>query len=180
MSRAEDSPRREWNESTGFVFTPFPLSPHLFLLPSSCEWLKSSVHTPGSYTRWMVARCVLPVEAGFLLFVSGVSNKGISKDSTVPCACPVCGEWSTKERWLLWQWDASAQKNIPKTNPHHARTHICQRTLSRTEVWLHNGIQALISDALHCRQIWISEFWITYSCATGETRYVHRGNFLTS
>ena len=34
---------------------------------------------------------MLPVEALFLLFVSGVSNKGISKDSTAPCACPVCG-----------------------------------------------------------------------------------------
>ena len=123
ISRVEDSPGREWNESTGFVFAHFPLSPHLFLLLSSCEWPNSSVHTPGSYTRWMVARCMLPVEAVFLLFVSGVSNKRISKDSTVPCACPVCGEWSTKERWLLWQWDARAQESVSKTNPQHTRAH---------------------------------------------------------
>lgn len=142
ISRVEDSPRREVSFSLIFLslHTSFSSS------PAVNDWMLG--HTPGSYReRWMVARCTLPVEAVFLRFVSGVSNKGISKDSTVPGACPVCGEWSTKECWLLWQWDARARKTVSKTDPQHARAHTaasvkmnCQPTLTKTELWLHNGI----------------------------------------
>lgn len=92
--------------------------------PTVNDWML--VHTPGSYrVRWTVARCMFPAEVVSLLFVPGVSNNAISKDSTVPCACPVCGEWSTKECWLLWQWDARAQETVSKTNPQntHIRRH---------------------------------------------------------
>lgn len=53
-----------------------------------------SGRSPGRYTvGWMGARGMLPAEGKFLLFVSDDSNNAIiSKEDTVPFACPVCAE----------------------------------------------------------------------------------------
>lgn len=92
-----------------------------FSSPTVNDW--TLVHTPGRYrARWTMGGCMLPAEVGFLLFVSGVSNNAISKDSTVPCARPVSGEWSTRESWLLRQRDARAQETTFLRPSHNTYT----------------------------------------------------------
>lgn len=86
---------------------------------------------------------MLPAEVEFLLFVSGVPNNAISKDSTVPFACPMCAEQSTGVLVAV-EMGCKSTDTVPKHNPEHR--HICQHKnklpmdTDQNEVWFQNGI----------------------------------------